>query len=96
VRQLDLFPTSEPEVKGQLAAFAVVVRGLIQALMVNGSLTPQQANTIIHQADLKTSFAIWDDLQGEMPDAELQRMTAQAERFLSTLRNDIKIRQSDF
>jgi hypothetical protein len=57
---------------------------------------PQQAATIIHQADLKTAFAIWDSLQGEMPDAELQRMTAQAERFLSTLRQDLKFGQSDF
>ena len=28
--QLDLFPTNEPEIKGQLAAFAVVLRGLIE------------------------------------------------------------------
>jgi hypothetical protein len=32
-KQLDLFPTSEPEIKGQLAAFAVVLRGLIKTLM---------------------------------------------------------------
>jgi hypothetical protein len=37
--QLDLFPTSEPEIKGQLTAFAVVLRGLIEALIANGSLT---------------------------------------------------------
>ena len=85
--QLDLFPTTEPEVKGQLAAMTVVLRGLIEALIANGSLTPQQANMVIHHADLKIGFAIWGSLQGEMPDAELQRMTAQAERFLSTLRN---------
>jgi len=70
-----------------LVATTVVLRGLIEALIANGNLTPQQANTIIHHADLKTGFAIWDSLQGEMPDAELQRMTAQAERFLSTLRD---------
>ena len=85
--QLDLFPTSEPEIKGQLAAFAVVLRGLIEALIANGQLTPQQAASIIRHADLKTAYAIWDSLQGEMPDAELRRMEAQAERFLSTLRN---------
>lgn len=94
--QLDLFPTSEPEIKGQLAALAVVLRGLIQALIINGSITTAQARTVIHQADLKTGFAIWDQLQGEMPDAELRRMEAQAQRFLSTLRNGLNIGQSDF
>jgi len=69
---------------------------LIQTLIANGSLTPQQANTIIHHADLKTGFAIWDSLQGEMLDAELRRMEAQAERFLSTLRKDLMSGQSDF
>jgi hypothetical protein len=87
--QFDLFPTSEPEVKGQLAAFAVVLRGLIQALIVNGAITTAQVRTMIHQADLKTAFAIWDSLQGEMPDAELRRMEVQAERFLSSLRKDL-------
>ncbi len=69
----------------------VVLRGLIQALIANGQITPQQANTIIHHADLKTSFAIWDSLQGEMPDAELERMTAQAKRFLDSLRRDCRL-----
>jgi len=76
-------------VKGQLAAFAVVLRGLIQALIVNGAITTAQVRTMIHQADLKTAFAIWDSLQGEMPDAELRRMEVQAERFLSSLRKDL-------
>src|SRR5882762_10407526 len=71
--QLDLFPTSEPEIKGQLAAFAVVLRGLIEALIANGSLTPEQAQTLLRHSDLKTAFAVWDGLQGEMPDAELRR-----------------------
>lgn len=87
--QFDLFPTSEPEVKGQLAAFAVVLRGLIETLIANGSLTRQEALTVSHHADLKTGFAIWDSLQGEMPDAELRRMEQQAERFLEALRRDI-------
>lgn len=94
--QLDLFPSGEPEVKGQLAATVVVLRGLIQVLIANGSLTQEQALTLLHHADLKTAFAIWDELQGEMPDAELRRMEGQAERFLSTLRKDIMIGQSDF
>ena len=87
--QLKLFPTSEPEIKGQLAAFAVVLRGLIEALIENGSLTPQQASTFIHHADLKTAFAVWDELEGEMPVVELRRMEAQAQRFLNGLRKDI-------
>ena len=57
-QQLDLFPTSEPEIKGQLAAFAIVLRGLIDALIGNGSLTIEQAKTILHHSDLKTAFAI--------------------------------------
>jgi hypothetical protein len=94
--QFDLFPTNEPEIKGQLAAFAVVLRGLIETLIASAQLTPQQANTMIHHADLKSAFAIWDSLQGEMPDAELRRMEQQAERFLSTLKKDLIIGQSDF
>ena len=86
--QLDLFPTSEPEVKGQLAALTSVLRGLIETLIANGSLTQQQALTLLHHADLKTGFAIWDSLQGEMPDAELRRMEQQAERFLNGLRKE--------
>lgn len=87
--QLDLFPTSEPEIKGQLAAFAVVLRGLIEALIANGSLTAEQAKTLMRHSDLKAAFAIWDELQGEMPDAELRRMEQQATRFLDGMRRDI-------
>ena len=84
-----LFPTNEPEVKGQIAANAVVLRGLIQALIVNGSITTAQALTVLHHADLETGFAIWDQLKGEMPDAELRRMEQQAERFLNGLRKNM-------
>ena len=87
--QLDLFPTSEPEVKGQLVAFAVVLRGLIEALVGSGSLMPEQAKTLLRHSDLKSAFAIWDELKGEMPDAELRRMEQQAKRFLDGLRRDI-------
>ena len=88
-KQLDLFPTSEPEIKGQLVGFAVVLRGLIEALIANGSLTKEQAVTLLRHADLKTAFAIWDELQGEMPDAELKRMEEQATRFLESLWREI-------
>jgi hypothetical protein len=71
-KQLHLFPTSEPEVKGQLAAFAAVLRGLIEVLIANGSLTKEQAVTLLREADVKAAFAIWDELQGEMPDAEIE------------------------
>ena len=87
--QLELFPTNEPEIKGQLAAFAVVLRGLIETLIANGSLTREQTLTLLHHADLKTAFAIWDELQGEIPDAELRRMEEQATRFLEGLRRDL-------
>ncbi|HSE16927.1 MAG TPA: hypothetical protein VLB46_07725 [Pyrinomonadaceae bacterium] len=88
-KQLDLFPTSEPEIKGQLAAFAVVLRGLIETLIANGSLTREQAQTLLRHSDLKTAFTIWDELQGEMPDGELKRMEEQATRFLEGLRREI-------
>lgn len=91
-KQFDLFPTSEPEVKGLLAAFAVVLRGLIETLVANGSLTQEQAVTLLRHSDLKTAFAIWDELQGEMPDSELRRMEEQATRFLESLRREISER----
>jgi hypothetical protein len=88
-KQRELFPNSEPEIKGQLAAFAVVLRGLIETLIANDSLTKEQAVTLLRHADLKTAFAVWDELQGEMPDAELRRMEEQATRFLESLRREI-------
>jgi hypothetical protein len=89
LNQLDLFPTSEPEIKGQLAAFALLMRGLIEALIAHGSLTTEQAKTLFHHTDLKTAFAIWDGLQGEMPDADLRRMEEQATQFLDGIRREI-------
>lgn len=88
-KQLELFPTSEPEIKGQLVAFAIVLRGLIETLIANGSLTKDQAKTLLHHSDLKSVFAIWDELKGQMPDAELKRMEEQATRFLESLRRDV-------
>lgn len=43
-KQFDLFPTSEPEIKGQLAAFAVVLRGLIDSLVLPFAGVPHQAS----------------------------------------------------
>ena len=91
-QQQELFPTSEPEIKGQLAAFAVVLRGLIETLIANGSLTKEQAVTLLRETDVKAAFAIWDELQGEMPDSELKRMEEQATRFLDSLRQEISER----
>ena len=88
-KQLDLFPTSEPEIRGQLAAFAIVLRGLIETLIANGSLTKEQAVTLLRETDVKAAFAVWDELQGQMPDAELKRMEEQATRFLESLRREI-------
>lgn len=88
-KQRELFPTSEPEIKGQLAAFAVVLRGLIEALIANGSLTKEQAVTLLRETDVKAAFAIWNELQGEIPDSELRRMEEQATRFLESLRREI-------
>ena len=91
-KQFDLFPSSEPEIKGQLAAFAVVLRGLIETLIANGSLTKEQAMTLLRETDVKAAFAIWDELQGEMPDADLKRMEEQVTRFLESLRREISER----
>ena len=88
-KQLNLFPTSEPEIKGQLAAFALVLQGLIEALIANGSLTREQAKTLLRHSDLKTAFAIWDELEGEMPPDELKRMQEQATRYIDTLRREV-------
>jgi hypothetical protein len=93
-KQLDLFPSGEPEIKGQLAAFAVVLRGLIEILIVNGSLTKEQAITLLRETDVKAAFAIWSELQGEMPYAELKRMEEQATRFLESLRREISERSN--
>jgi hypothetical protein len=88
-KQLDLFPTSEPEIKGQLVAFGIVLRGLLETLIGNGSLTKEQVKTLLHHSDLKSVFAVWEELKGEMPDAELKRMEEQATRFLESLRRDV-------
>jgi len=65
---------------------------LIETLIANGSLTREQAQTLLRHSDLKTAFAIWDELQGEMPDNELRRMEEQATRFLENLRREISER----
>ena len=52
-KQLDLFPTSEPEIQGQLVAFAVMLRGLIEALIANGALTEEQTKTLLSHSDIK-------------------------------------------
>lgn len=88
-KQFDLFPTSEPEIKGQLAAFALILRGLIETLIANGSLTREQAKTLLHHSDLKSTFAIWDETEGSAPDNERKRMEEQATRFLESLRRDL-------
>jgi hypothetical protein len=88
-KQLDLFPTSEPEIKGQLAAFAILIRGLVETLIANGSLTQEQAQTLLHHSDLKSAFAIWEQPKGPIPDSELRRMEEQATRFFEKLRQDI-------
>ena len=88
-KQGELFPTSEPEIKGQLVGFAVVLCGLIEALIANGSLTREQVTALLRHSDLKTAFAIWDELEGEMPPGELKRMQEQATRYLDALRRDL-------
>jgi hypothetical protein len=86
--QLHLFPTSEPEIKGQLTAFAVLMRGLIESLIANGSLFREQAKTLLHHSDLKSTFAIWDETESSAPDNERKGMEEQATRFLESLRRD--------
>ena len=66
-----------------------MLRGLIETLIANGSLTKEQAVTLLRHADLKSAFAVWNELQAEMPDSELKRMEEQGTRFLEGLRRDI-------
>lgn len=70
----------------------MVLRGLIETLIANGSLTKEQAVTLLRETDVKTAFAVWDELQGQMSDAELKRMEEQATRFLESLRREISDR----
>jgi hypothetical protein len=69
-----------------------VLRGLLETLIANGSLTKEQAVTLLRETDVKAAFAVWDELQGQMPDAELRRMEEQATRFLDSLRREISER----
>jgi len=89
-RQLDLFPTSELEIKGQLAAFAVVFGNLLDILVGKGFLTSEEARSLCRHSDLQTSFQIWESLQGEASPAELKRMADQAEKFLTSLRQKLE------
>jgi hypothetical protein len=38
---------------------------------------------------VKAAFAIWNELQGEMPNSEVKRMEEQATRFLESLWREI-------
>ena len=69
-----------------------MLRGLLETLIANGSLTKEQAVTLLRETDVKAAFAVWDELQGQMPDAELRRMEEQATRFLDSLRREISER----
>jgi hypothetical protein len=89
-KQLDLFPTSEPEIKGQLAAFAVILENLIDAMMRKGVLTKDEALSLCRHSEIQTSFAIWENLSSEAPPNDLKRMEAQAERFIAHLRQQIE------
>lgn len=73
-------------------AFAIVLRGLLEALIANGALTKEQAVTLLRETDVRAAFAVWDELQGQMPDSELRRMEEQATRFLDSLRREISER----
>ena len=85
-KQLDLFPTHEPEIKGQLAAFAALFENLIDVMIRNGVLTKDEALSLCRHSDLQTTFRIWESLQDETPPSELKRMADQAEKFLTALR----------
>jgi len=74
---------------GQLVAFALVLRGLLEALLANGSLTKEQVVTRLRQTGVRAAFAVWNELQGQMPDADLRRMEEQATRFLENLRREV-------
>jgi len=62
---------------------------LIEALIANGSLTQEQARTLLTHSDIKSAFAIWDEPPEGIPNTELRRMEQQATRFLDMVRKDI-------
>ena len=89
MKQRDLFPSSEPEIKGQLLALTVLLGNFLEILVKNGCLTKEQAKDICHHSDLRTTYIITDNLKDEMPLAELKRMEQQATRFLASLYEEI-------
>ncbi len=88
-RQLDLFPRSEPEIKGQLVAFAVILENLLDLMMRKGVLTKDEALSLFRHSEVQSSFAIWETLTGEVPPNDLKRMEAQAEKFIAHLRQKL-------
>jgi hypothetical protein len=42
---------------------------------------------------LKSVFAVWEELKGQMPDSDLKRMDEQATRFLESL-GELSCKQS--
>ena len=95
-KQFDLFPTSEPEIKGQLAAFAVVLENLMDVMMRKGVLRKDEALSLCRHSEMQTSFALWDNLTGEVPPMDLKRMEAQAEKFIAHLRAKIRRLKTSF
>jgi hypothetical protein len=55
-------------------------------------LTKEEVTTLLYHADLKSVFAVCEELKGQMPDSELKRMEEQASRFLESLRREISER----
>jgi hypothetical protein len=88
-KQLDLFPSNEPEIKGQLVAFAVVLENLIDLMMRKGVLTKDEALSLCRHSEIKSGFAIWENLTGEIPPSDLKSMEAQATKFIAHLREKI-------
>jgi hypothetical protein len=60
---------------------------------VNGSLTQEQAKTLLHHSNLKTAFAIWDETEGSAPDNERTGMEDQAARFRKVSRATFLVRE---
>ena len=88
--QLDLFPTSEPEIKGQLAAFAVILENLIDSMMRKGVFTKDEALSLCRHSEIQSSFAVWENLTDDVAPNDLKRMEAQATKFIAHLRQRIE------
>jgi hypothetical protein len=90
MKQVDSFPTSEPELKGHLLALTVLIGNLFDTLIKNGCLTKEQADNICYHSAQRTTYIITDNLKDDMPQSDLKRVEQAATRVLVRLSEEIE------